>query len=72
MSTVAEIERAIAQLPDVEVARVAAWLEEFRGRRAPAFNGAGHHDLDSLIGTWREDPAFDAAIKTFEQVDAET
>lgn len=28
-----------------------------------------HHDLDFLIGTWVEDPSFDAAIKAQDQVD---
>ena len=28
-----------------------------------------HHDLDSLAGTWKEDPAFDAAIAAQDQVD---
>ena len=68
MSTVAEIETAIERLPEPEVTRLAAWLDEFRRRRQA--NGAGtHDDLDALIGTWREDAAFDAAIRAFEQVD---
>ena len=29
-----------------------------------------HHDLDSLAGTWQEDPAFDQAIAAQDQVDA--
>jgi hypothetical protein len=67
VSTITEIERAIESLPEPEVARLAAWLAEYRGRRAPS---AGvHHDLDALIGTWRDDPAFDAAIRVFGQVD---
>ena len=28
-----------------------------------------HTDLDHLIGTWQEDPAFDLAIADFERVD---
>ena len=28
-----------------------------------------HSDLDHLVGTWREDPAFDLAIADFERVD---
>ena len=28
-----------------------------------------HTDLDHLIGTWQEDPAFDRAIADFERVD---
>jgi hypothetical protein len=28
-----------------------------------------HTDLDSLIGSWQEDPAFDQAIADFEKVD---
>ena len=30
-----------------------------------------HTDLDALIGSWQEDPAFDRAIVTFERVDEE-
>ena len=32
---------------------------------------AGHADLDHLIGTWQEDPAFDRAVADFERVDAD-
>ena len=28
-----------------------------------------HTDLDSLIGSWQEDPAFDRAVADFEKVD---
>lgn len=28
-----------------------------------------HTDLDPLVGTWQEDPAFDRAIADFERVD---
>ena len=30
---------------------------------------AEHTDLDHLIGSWQEDPAFDLAIVDFERVD---
>jgi hypothetical protein len=30
-----------------------------------------NHDLDSLIGTWVEDPEFDEVMKEFERIDAE-
>ena len=30
-----------------------------------------HTDLDALIGSWREDPAFDAAIADFKRIDVE-
>ncbi|MBI2339164.1 MAG: hypothetical protein HYU99_02195 [Deltaproteobacteria bacterium] len=30
-----------------------------------------HHDLDFLIGSWQEDPAFDEAIKAQHQIDEE-
>jgi len=30
-----------------------------------------HTDLDALIGSWQEDPAFDRAIADFERVDEE-
>ena len=68
MSTIAEIESAIARLPQSEVARLAVWLDEFRHHSPPPGPGA-HHDLDPLIGTWQEDSAFDSAIRAFEQVD---
>jgi len=68
VSTIAEIETAIARLPQSEVARLAVWLDEFRHRLPPTSPGA-HHDLDPLIGTWQEDAAFDSAIRAFEQVD---
>ena len=31
---------------------------------------AHHTDLDHLIGTWQEDPAFDRAVAEFERIDA--
>ena len=70
MSTVTEIQHAIERLPDAEVARFAAWLAAYRNRRTSDGNGT-HHDLDTLIGSWREDQAFDAAIRAFDHVDAE-
>ena len=30
-----------------------------------------HTDLDALIGTWQEDPAFDRAVAEFERIDQE-
>jgi hypothetical protein len=30
-----------------------------------------YHDLDHLIGTWVEDPAFDEMMEMFEQIDEE-
>jgi len=30
-----------------------------------------HTDLDGLIGTWQEDPAFDRAVAEFERIDAD-
>ena len=68
MSTIAEIESAIESLPSPEVARLAAWLEEFRRHRAVPGIGE-HHELDGLIGTWQEDAAFETAQRAFEQVD---
>ena len=68
MSTIAEIESAIERLPSPELARLAAWLEEFRRRRTVP-RGEEHHDLDEFIGTWSEDAGFDAAQRAFGQVD---
>jgi len=28
-----------------------------------------HHDLDDLIGSWEEDPGFDAAMLEFSRID---
>ena len=68
MSTLAEIEEAIETLPEPQVGALAEWLEDFRKRRAlNAAGGSG--DLDALVGSWSEDPEFDAAIRAFEQVD---
>ncbi len=30
-----------------------------------------HTDLDGLIGTWQEDPAFDRAVAEFERIDTD-
>ncbi len=30
-----------------------------------------HHDLDFMAGSWKEDPAFDAAIAAQDQIDPE-
>ena len=30
-----------------------------------------HHDLDDLIGTWVDDPAFGEAVEAMDQVDTE-
>ena len=68
MSTIADIEAAIERLPEPEVGQLAEWLERFRKRRAFVSPGE-HHELDPLIGSWKEDPKFDAAIRAFEQVD---
>ena len=38
-------------------------------RRLPIPATGEHHDLEALIGSWREDPEFDAAIRAFAQVD---
>lgn len=28
-----------------------------------------YQDLDNLVGTWKEDPAFDAAIAEFDKIE---
>ena len=67
MSTISEIESAIERLPGPQVAQLATWLDNFRRRGAS--DGGEHCELDVLIGTWREDAAFDAAVRAFAQVD---
>jgi hypothetical protein len=36
-----------------------------------AHEAVAHHDLDFLVGTWVEDPEFDAAVKAQNQIDPE-
>ncbi len=71
MSTMAEIEAAIEQLPAAQVEALAVWLAAQRARRTQgaATGGGGTDALESLAGSWQEDPAFDAAVLAFEQVD---
>ena len=64
MSTLTEIEAAIETLPPSQVEQLAAWLKVRR-----AGGNAGADDLATLAGSWEEDPAFEAAVKAFEQVD---
>ncbi len=68
MSTLAEIEKAIETLPEPQVSELAGWLDRLRQRRAVPQAGE-HHDLDALIGCWREDAEYEAAIRVFAQVD---
>ncbi len=44
-------------------------LEALRASVGEGADAALKHDLDDLIGTWAEDPAFDAAIQEQDQVD---
>jgi len=68
MSTLVEIEKAIESLPEPQVSELACWLDRFRQRGAPR-SVVEHHELDELIGSWKEDPEFDAAVRAFAQVD---
>ena len=68
MSTLVDIEKAIETLPEPQLSELAGWLDRFR-RRLPIPATGEHHDLEALIGSWREDPEFDAAIRAFAQVD---
>lgn len=73
MSTVAEIEAALPELSPEDLRRVEAALRLAQGRRSlqPAAMPPKYHDLDSLIGSWREDAEFDAALRAFQQVEEE-
>ena len=67
MSTIDEIETAIEGLPKHQMEELARWLSQ---RLAHAhFAASPAVDLALLAGTWQEDPAFDAAVLAFEQVD---
>lgn len=44
-------------------------LEALRASVGEGGHGRRYEDLDDLIGTWVEDPAFDAAICEQDQVD---
>ena len=68
VSTLAEIEAAIGRLPAAQMDALALWLTAQRARRAGLGTG-GPDDLESLAGSWQEDPAFDSAVLAFEQVD---
>lgn len=71
MSTVAEIEAALPELSREELCRIEAALRRLQNRSAaePGGEEPKYRDLDSLIGSWKEDAEFDAAIRVFEQVD---
>lgn len=69
MSTMAEIEAAIERLPAAQVEALAAWLEARRATASGGGAGGGADALESLAGSWQENPAFDAAVLAFEQVD---
>ena len=64
----AEIEAAIERLPAAQVEALAVWLEGQRTKRAVP-GASGSDDLESLAGSWVDDPAFDSAVLAFEQVD---
>ena len=64
----AEIEAAIERLPAAQVEALAVWLEGQRAKRAVP-GASGSDDLESLSGSWVDDPAFDSAVLAFEQVD---
>jgi hypothetical protein len=68
MSTIDEIEAAIEGLPKHQMEALARWLSN---RLAHGHANERDVNLASLAGTWQEDPAFDAAILAFEQVDEE-
>jgi plasmid stability protein len=44
-------------------------LEALRASIGESADARLHEDLDDLIGTWEEDPAFDAALREQGQVD---
>lgn len=44
-------------------------LEALRTSVADGVDAPSNEDLDDLIGTWEEDPGFDAAIREQDQVD---
>jgi hypothetical protein len=74
MSTVTEIEAALPTLSSEDLRRIEAALHraQRKQRETPVHKDTGaprFRDLDSLIGSWREDAEFDAAIRAFEQVD---
>jgi len=69
MSTINEIEAAIERLPADQMDQLFRWLA---ARVARAENSRSTPvELSTLIGSWQEDPAFDAALLALEQVDEE-
>jgi hypothetical protein len=65
-----DIDRALRRLARQEAKSLNAVVVEAlaRGLELDA-KPVEHTDLDALIGSWREDPAFDRAIADFERID---
>ncbi len=66
------VDRALRRKAATERKSLNAVLREALIREAGVAEPSGrlYTDLDSFAGTWREDPAFDEAIRAQDQVDA--
>ncbi len=68
----AAIDRALRRLAKEEAKSLNAVTVEVLARGLELEAKADEHtDLDALIGSWQEDPAFDRAVADFERVDEE-
>jgi hypothetical protein len=64
------IDRALRQRAKQEAKSLNAVAVEALARGLElAASPPDHRDLEALIGSWQEDPAFDRAVADFERVD---
>ena len=59
--------REMAAEEGVSLNTVALFLLDAAAERGS--EGSRNHDLDRLSGSWVADPAFDEAVKSFDQID---
>ena len=65
-----QIDRAVRDRAGREGKSINAVVVEALARGLDLHVVPAHHtDLDHLIGTWQEDPAFDQAVAEFERID---
>lgn len=66
------LDRAVRDRAGREGKSINAVVIEALARGLDQQSASAHHtDLDHLIGTWQEDPAFDQAVAEFERIDAD-
>lgn len=64
-----EVEKALKRKATVSEKSLNTVLVEALSREAGVEREVVYHDLDSLAGTWEDDPAFDAALRAQHRID---